>query len=372
MGYRLQPDRAREIFREALTIARSDQHLPAAPRDTTQRLHVSKSKTFTPVYGTALLAKATDPRIDPHALQKASGERGFAAPSIARVFFEETKTAGVDARCTTHAFHNNQPFLSRARIAARLMTSCKDQAGLRVLVKALDVADTFDRHDAVFALASFLRERASLAPATPPPPALVGSLGFTQTAHLLTAFIDDDSEGGRRGQAFLAACLRLAYGGADMAKVNDPSFKSPGDVVVRDGSGKIIIAAEAKQKAVTAPFVIAACEGAAKHGVWTVIYAALHPDQTTFDANDEVLRRTGVIVDVYTDPISLLRASLIWSDLDASNGLARVREEFRVALIEMDVHPSSIDAWDTQEQRALAEPGGIAVPRARLQLQTAK
>jgi len=78
MSIRIDREKARETYRRALELVESGEHLPEEWTKRANALKSSPSKTYIPMLGTALLARATDPRADPLSLKaRASAASGF-------------------------------------------------------------------------------------------------------------------------------------------------------------------------------------------------------------------------------------------------------------------------------------------------------
>src|SRR5512143_2258563 len=84
MTIQLDYDISRERFERALALARSDASLPAEWLERTHEVGQSPSKTFIAMLGTALLAKATDSRVDPFALKTREHRTAYSARSLCK------------------------------------------------------------------------------------------------------------------------------------------------------------------------------------------------------------------------------------------------------------------------------------------------
>ena len=62
-------------------------------------------------------------------------------------------------------------------------------------------------------------------------------------------FIHADPEGGRRGQALVAAAFDMVFDNVEAGRINDPSRNYPGDVKVHAVS-EIVLSVEVRQKVV--------------------------------------------------------------------------------------------------------------------------
>jgi hypothetical protein len=251
VGLNIDRQEATNKFGQALVLARSDTILPDEWISRTRMIGTAKSKTFTPVLGTLLLAKATDDAVDALSLRADAGHKGYSARSLAKeVLVPCCVRAGIDLRVTGMEPLNSQPFLRDSRISTEMNVRRNSVADLAYLCETAERADFLRGQHALDALAAFLRVRIEVsAPATP---IELGSgiLDLQALMKALDAFVDGDSEGGKVGQAVATAILDLVFTDVRTKKVNDPSNTWPGDVGVFDRSVQIL-SAEVKQRAMT-------------------------------------------------------------------------------------------------------------------------
>src|SRR5690606_30894667 len=145
---------------------------------------------------------------------------------------------------------NNSPWLNQSAFTTSVRAGRRGEPELHKLESLLDAISTSTPQEARDSLVAFLR-------------ALVvdidygahsareGELVGARRRALVDAvdgFLHEDPEGGKRCQALLAAALSSAFGDGVMSgKINDPSFRLPGDVQVMDG-GEATLIAEAKHR----------------------------------------------------------------------------------------------------------------------------
>jgi hypothetical protein len=317
VGLKIDKGAAVARFSEALELARSNSTLPANWLEHTTRLH-SASKSFTPMLGTALLAKSVNHQVDAFALQASASHKGYSARSLAKdVLVVQSVLAGIDLRTEGAEPLNNSPFFREKKVGMHLGVSPRDRPDLSALCDALADADFLGEGDALDALAAFLRVRIALgeAPAHVPVGDKVMSL-LDLGAHA-EAFIDKNREGGRRGQAFVAACLDLVHESVLAGRINDPSVRVPGDVLVLDGTKQTtILSVEAKQKPVSAGEVLQFANRLAGVSVSRGIYCAFDPHQPSLDTQmleTRAFQNNGVLLKIFMAPAELLEAAALWS-----------------------------------------------------------
>ena len=245
---KIDKDLARECFATALDLALSETPLPGEWTERTERVSEASSATFVPALGTALLAKATNRLVDARALQVKGVHRGYSARSLAKdVFVPCCERAGIDIRTTGAEPLNNQPFFGAQRIDENLKVKSNARDDLQYLCETVALADYLEGPDAIQALAAFLRQRIQSSGTVQPVPLGSGILELYELATALDQFVSAWSEGGKIGQALVAAILDVAHEDVRTERINDPSAKWPGDVGVFQ-EDQLWIAVEVKQR----------------------------------------------------------------------------------------------------------------------------
>ena len=251
MGITIDRRAAEEVFQRALRLARSDAELPEEWVERTDRVASSGSKTLTPALGTALLAKATDRHIDAFSLREDSGHKSYSARSMAKdVFVPCCKVADIDIRTTGAEPLNNQPFLRATRISVEMKVRRGTEGDLAYLCECLERADFLENESALTALAAFLRSRIKATGELEEVGIDGRPLAMARLVESTSAFVDAHSEGGKVGQALVAAILDLVFKDVRTRKVNDPSRNWVGDVGAFVDN-KVSLSVEVKQRAFT-------------------------------------------------------------------------------------------------------------------------
>ncbi len=358
MGIRLDRARAMSILAAAIEWARSEQPVPEKWLVRTQEIAGSDYITLTPAFGTALLAKATDRRVDALSLKVESGPDAYSARSLAHgVLVPAAFEYGFDLRTTGAEPLNNQPFFRYDRLDQ--MDRVRDPAAHRQLVAYLREANTLDERDAFLALAAFLRDRLRAAGATE---ALQlrgsGASDIAATIRAVDTYIHESAEGGKRVQALTAAVFDLVYDEVRTTRVNDPSRHAPGDV---QGlyNGEVIAAAEARAKAVTLASASQFIRKVADAGIPHAVIAALAPGQQPLLRPSLALpwRERNVIVTVAESAEELMVAALSWNDRPVPLLLESFPEYLLRRLHDLEARPESVRRWVH-----ICEEAGLALP----------
>lgn len=251
VGLTINKQLATERFGRALVLARSGGALPEEWLRRTREIGKAKNKTFTPVLGTALLAKATDRFVDAFSLREGESHKSYSARSLAKeVLVPCCVRAGVDIRNKGAEPLNNQPFLRAERISLDLHVKSNARVELEHLCACLERVDFLEDSTALNALAAFLRVRLEASAESSPVALGEGILELHDLVPALERFMAGDSEGGKVGQALVTAVLELVFGEVRTKAINDPSSKWPGDVGAFI-KGTQTLSAEVKQR----PFV---------------------------------------------------------------------------------------------------------------------
>jgi len=251
MGITVDRRTAEGVFQQALRLARSDVALPAEWIERTDRVAASTNKTFTPALGTALLAKATDRHVDAFSLREGGSHKSYSARSLAKnVLVPCSRVADIDIRTTGAEPLNNQPFLRADRIGVELNVRRGTEADLAYLCECLARADFLENETALAALAAFLRSRIKASGELEEVGIEGRPLVMARLVEATAAFVAAHSEGGKVGQAVIAAALDLVHGEVRTRRINDPSRGWTGDIGVFV-QGRISLSVEVKQR----PFV---------------------------------------------------------------------------------------------------------------------
>lgn len=282
MGITIPASRLEEVLERAVVLAESDALLPEIWIERARRISESPSKTYIAALGTALLAKSTDPRIDALSIKSKAGPRAYSMRGVVKVLVEKAPIYGYHLGRTGPEPLNNQPWFGAERVD-RIDSIRGDALPFhREMVRYLTDLNDATAEEALNGLAAYLRERIAFAEAE----RLAAEQVEIQPAHnlaeltrVLVRFLREDAEGGRRGQALVAALFDLANAEVSLASINDPTGI---DVSVTD-EGRLLLAIEVKQKAVEEATALHTAERAAAAGADKALLVALAEDQRSLD-----------------------------------------------------------------------------------------
>lgn len=283
----------------------------------------AKNKTMIAMLGTAMLAKATDLRVDVFSL-KVGGKKKTAAYSARalckNVLAADANRLGIDLGVTGPEPLNNQPFFGKARVGRDMHVRSDAKKALSVLIDALEALDKVrTEKEARSALRAFLQVRHRK-------PTLIeleegegDNLEERDLLALINEFVQSDSESGRRAQAVAAGLLDVMHG-ADrvrVSRVHDPSRHFPGDIAVLEpGSAKAVERVfEVRDKPVTREDLHNLVDRAGSNRISKVAMLAVASQQAAFDQRDTVRRAEArqVRLRVYFGWAELVREALFWA-----------------------------------------------------------
>jgi hypothetical protein len=353
MGITHNRAKARRVLETAFELACSGQALPAEWILRTEHISTSPSGTYVAALGTALLAKSTDGRTDALSIKARSGPSGYSIRGLGHsVLAPFTMEPHIDFDLTKTGPEplNNQPFFGNDRMEASVVVDAGARAWWKALIEYLDDVNRLSEDEARLALAAFIRSRRE-AHAARQDVALPERVPTMPLAHLVDVsarFVSAKSEGGRRGQAFVAAALDLVFERvAASGRVNDPSRDYPGDVKVLNAEGVVLLSAEVRQKRVHEAGVRFFVRRVADVGGGRAIVAALANEQPQLPRTEleSEAEHQGVIVTIFESPAEVLNALIHRSTLTVEEIAQLFPQRMLARLRELGVSEESQAEW---------------------------
>jgi hypothetical protein len=247
---------------------------------------------------------------------------------------------------------NNRPFLggpSRitdfTKISARAMPAYGD---FRDYLYDLD---KLNGEQALAALAAFLRIRMEVAreqkEARQRALGVVGSGRLADVLGELDPFLARSSEGGRLGQALVAAVLDCVFDDVRLRSINDPGA---GDVRVMEGDD-VLLPAEVKQTPVGSETALALAREAAEMGADKALLAVMHGKHRPLPRDDirrRALEGEGVALEVCESARELIGSACAFSSATSQDVAERLPGAYAARLRE---HEASADAQRQWSER---------------------
>ena len=281
-------------------------------------------KTYVAALGAALLAKATNPRIDSLTQASTAGPAGYSLRQVAE-FLQEHVRGRVHLGTLSKNPVNNSPFLrGPGRIDRFDKIASTTRPVYETFVRWLDDLNGYDGTHAHEALVAFLHERARIQREKDAASASRFEFGVASSIvdlmDALHLFVTENPEGGSRGQAIVTAVLSCTFADVEVVPKNHPA---PFDVK-RSGYPPPLVC-EVKQQPVRVEDVMELARRAIENRAERAIYAALDPLQPELPVNRlvaDALSDHGVHLDLCYDIRELIARSAVYSDIDSARFIA--------------------------------------------------
>jgi hypothetical protein len=256
----------------------------------------------------------------------------------------------ISLRATGREPLNNQPFFRYDRIDKidRIHTSARPY--LPLLIAACKAINDLSADEAKSALAAFLRERLARSK-KPVAGSITSTTELVALIPLIEKFVEQHSDGGRVGQAVVAALFDLSFDQVRTGRINDPSRHFTGDVQAMAADGVVpLLSAEARQKPVSESDVRAFVEAVAEDGVPRALMAALDAHQPPLDCAElarEALAEDGVMLSITLSVPELFGAACTWNPA-ALERVPELPQNLLERLQEIETAEDAISWWVSQ------------------------
>lgn len=345
MGIRIDQSIARQRLADAVAWARSGRPVPLMWTDFIRLVDDFEEKTYVPALGTALLARATDPRIDPLAIKESYSDRAYSLRTLGHnVLVPAASREGFSIRSTGREPLNNQPFFRYDHMDE--IDRVRNPSNLHAFRNGLRVIERSSANDALAALAAFVRYGFEVAAARQTFTIGPGVLGLEELREAIMEFLDTDRERPKRVQALVAAAFDTGHPDVRTRKINDPSRDFPGDVQVYVDD-QPVIAAEARGKSVPTTEASAFVRSCSEHGIDRAYIVVLWDRHERLDRSvySVAWHRHRVALRIIESPITLLREAIAWSGCSASAALASFIVAALYRLREIECRNETLAEW---------------------------
>jgi len=310
-----------------------------------------KSLTHIAFLGTAVLAKCVDPSIDVFAVKKSAGPGAYSARGLCHgVLVPNAPELDINLGVSGREPLNNQPYFRIERLTREAPVRSTTRGVLNLLCDILDRLQDSSEEQARQALRAFIdvRRRHGTRYSRSIDDRLSISLGDLTNA--VETLVEQNSEGGRRAQAVVAALMDVFAGQerVDARRVNDPSRTIPADVNVRRAGGEGWERAfEVRDKPVSREdlYVLASkCAGSDVDEAVMVAIAPSPPIKLLEEAKAWSADR-GVTLTVFSDWSSLIEQSLHWSPSSTLAAASQLPARIEQRLIDAEVSEEALTLW---------------------------
>lgn len=246
MPIALRSEELRASLDSAYLLASSKKTLPTIWVTRADSLADCPSEAAIAAFGAVLLARATNPKINPFAVQAQEGSAGaFSLRSSAGILARNRRALGLDIGSKS----DRDPINAKTWINAHhwndvLKGARKDhRPWIQVIVNWLPDIAKLDQDQALEALAAYIRARREETGSSLAGKTADGSLKKSDLVKALDAFLTSHGDSGAVGLAVVAAVFRAAGFEARIRTTTDPTRL---DVRIH-AAGELFIGAEVKQ-----------------------------------------------------------------------------------------------------------------------------
>lgn len=312
------------------------------------------SKTHIAFLGTALLAKAVDLRADAFSVKAGDTAPGsYSARGLAHgVLVPHAAQLGINLGVTGREPLNNQPYFRVMRVSATMPVHGNAKPAIDALLPLLDAINAISSpNEAREALRAFIHVRRRYNPVY----AALGDesleLSRADLIEVISRFVAENSEGGKRAQAVAAGLLDLFAGSERVlsGRINDPDRHLPGDVGIRrrdqpDQWEKVF---EVRDKPVSPEDVYLFAQKAIENHAVEAAVLSVHGSQDPIDTAEILAwaNARGVSVTFYKGWQAFVEQILFWSEESQSQGLILLPQLIHRRLIEIEVSAAGVERW---------------------------
>jgi hypothetical protein len=322
-------------------------------RDFSELLKKLGLKSYVAHLGVALLAKATNPRVDAFSLKKKDVAMGsYSVRGTVGVLVDASKSFRFDLAARGPEPLNNQPFFRVDRLTPNIDVSPAARPALERHLELLHEIQQLSAVQALRGLAAFIFVRRTYLPAYASVSGDSPVRSIDDLALRIHAFVSESSERGLRAQACVGGAMDVVFGPerVRLGKIHEPDRGAPGDVAVRDIADPETYARayEVRDKVVTLTHLLIYVQKLADAGVARGAVVAIAAGQKPLDGQRarEEAHSAGISLEVFESWSSLLRSASFWQEQPDHVFIALAIKQIRERLIEMEASSETVARWD--------------------------
>lgn len=320
-----------------------------------------KLKSYVAVLGTALLAKAANPRVDVCSLKAGdmSGGAYDARRPAEKVLVPASQTHGFSLGTTGPQPLNNQPFFRAYRIDRGMTVRGHAKPVLGELLRLLHEIQQFRSEEAVLALAAFINVRRDYVPKYRVREGALAIGTTEQLAAAIATLVSERSEGGGRAQACAGGLLDALYSveRVRVGKKNEPDRHMPGDVGIRPvdaTTDRFVRVFEVRDKSVPPHAAQAFAAKVAAADVGRAVLVAIAADQESLNVSElkARARELGVDLEVFLSWPELVRFVMFAANQRELTFVEAAVVTIRARLVDLELSTESVELWDGLTSRS--------------------
>lgn len=358
MSIKISPAAARQRLEAAFEWAESEESVPELWLDLALQAFQMSAKTYVPALGTALLARATDDRIDPLSIKASYGSNTYSLRGLCHeVLVPAARQLGFSIRNTGREPINNQPFFRYDHMTE--IDRVRDRASFEQFMSGIKKVEELDESQALAAFAAYLRVAIATTRQLKNYSVDPSGLTLQRVIRIVEEFLGEGTDRPNRTQALVAAAFDVTHADVRSRRLNDPSRDYPGDVQAFDGEDPIL-AVEVRAKFVLGTEVegfTSACRQAnIERAFMVIIWPGHHP--LSARGHREAALEFGVLLTIIERVDDLLTDVFGWADVPLPSALKTFTVAALQRLKEIEAQDQSLQRWVelTGETDALPRP----------------
>jgi hypothetical protein len=345
VSIKISPTTARQRLEAALGWAESEESLPELWLDLALQAFQMPAKTYVPALGTALLARATDDRIDPLSIKASHGPNTYSLRGLCHeVLVPAARQFGFSIRNTGREPINNQPFFRYDHMTE--IDRVRDRASFEQFMSGIKKVEELDQSQALAALAAYLRVAIAAARQLKDYSVDPSGLTLQRVIRIVEEFLEEGIDRPNRTQALVAAAFDVTHADVRSRRLNDPSRDYPGDIQAFDGEAPIL-AVEVRAKSVLGTEVEGFTSACRQANIERAFMVVIWPGHRPLSARGhrEAALELGVLLTIIERVDDLLTYVFGWADVPLSSALKTFTVAALQRLKEIEAHDESLQRW---------------------------
>jgi len=311
------------------------------------------SSTHIAFLGTSILARAMSSAVDLFAIKPShaqENDNAYSARTLCHsVLVPLAAELGINLGVTGREPLNNQPYFRMTYLDDGTPVHASSRPAFDYMLGLVRRLGPMSTNQARAALRAFIAVRRRYQPryATASGSLRVTSESLSET---IRAFVQQNSEGGRRAQAVVAGLCDAIAGPprVESGRINDPSRHYPGDVCIRSIDGASWEKAfEVRDKPVTEADALIFAQKCISLGVREAVLVLAAPTQRQLDQNQLQgwAMSYGIGLSVFVGWEDFVMQCLFWSPIPKPDATIFAVERIEHRLVEVEASPAAVASW---------------------------
>lgn len=313
------------------------------------------AKTHIAFLGTSILAKAVEPGVNLYEIKPKlaeDSERAYSARTLCHsVLVPMAAEFGLNIGVTGREPLNNQPYFRMSKLGDDTPIHQGGLEAFNYMLKIIgELSKTKTDESARKALRAYLfvRKKHQRSYSVDHSEFKINIISLPA---IIRAFVEENSEGGRRAQAVVAGLLDVCYGSArvESGRINDPSRKYPGDVCIRSTSDprKFDLAFEVRDKPISYSDIQIFGKKCIDMAVFAGAIVVASDEQQPIDllALSEWSSKLGLSMAIFFGWEQFVPQAMFWANSKEQNVGIVAAQQIEARLIAVEVSHEAIVSW---------------------------